>query len=189
MSKAIIKLRYRQLIDQTATGSFERDVYNDSYEEFRMQSQTYSQGGQLKTFHELVANNPKANSLHYKTGFAIGLYIRDLNRQIPGLYDTLGKIPLLFETHQFEIVHSDIMNKADHKVAVTYTTAPLLLLEIIGDCLLLAIDGTAMGSAGPVDTFMLRMQPQLSICSYQSCIAKHADHPGYALAGLNGNSL
>ncbi len=53
-----------------------------------MKSQAYDKEQKFKTFKEMVANDPKANSLHYKSGFAIGNLIEQLNKKIPELQDT-----------------------------------------------------------------------------------------------------
>jgi len=167
MSKAFVKIKYRHIIDNTCQTSFEKDVFHDTYSEFLMQAQSYNQDNRFTTFSQLVNNNPKANSLHYKVGFAIGLYVKDLNNIIPVLKDSLDKTVVSFAMHQFEIIDSDITNKAAHKVAITYTSQTLLLLDTIGKYFLLSNDEKANGVNEPAETFMLKMQPGLSVCNYQ----------------------
>jgi len=165
--KAIVKLSYKQLIDDSSTGGFEKLVFNDSYEEFLMQAQAYNPGSRLKTLQELIEANPKANSLHYKVGFSVGLYIRELNNQIPGLKDSLGRSNIPFTTNKFEIVESDITNKSRHKIAITYITDTLTLIDIIGEFMLLtAGDQFKNESTNAVETFLLKMQDGLAITSY-----------------------
>jgi len=167
MGKAFIKIKYRHIIDSTYQTSFEKDIFNDTYNEFLMQAQGYNQDSRFTTFGQLVNNNPKANSLHYKVGFAIGLYVRDLNNIIPVLKDSLDKTVVPFATYQFEIIDSDITNKTAHRVAITYTSHTLLLLDTVGEYFLLSRDEKANGVNEPAETFMLKMQPGLSICNYQ----------------------
>src|SRR3954465_13080394 len=90
MRKGLIKLAYRQIIDADSKGNFEKSVLSLSYEEFLMKSQAYNKDQKFKTFKEIVANDGKANSLHYKSGFSIGSLIQQLDK-IPILQDTLGK--------------------------------------------------------------------------------------------------
>ena len=168
MNKALIKLAYRQIIDIHSTGDFEKKVFNDTWEEFNMQAQVYDQGGTLKTFQQLVAHNPKANSLHYKVGFAIGLYVKELNTIIPEFRDSLDRITIPFETYRFEIIQSDITNKAEHKVAVLFITDTLTLLGNIGDYLLLSHgDQLHTIQQEGTDTFLLQLKPGLSIVRYR----------------------
>jgi hypothetical protein len=159
MGKTMIQLLIRQGIDATATTAFAKQVFHDSYEEFLLQSQVYNPAAQYRTFAEIVAQQPKANSLHYKTGFAVGLYIQSLNYLVPDAWDTLGNIQLSFERHQFKIIASDIHDRQVHKVAILYYTAPLLLHSVIGEYLLLGFNDTT-------DTFTLRLNQDISVCSY-----------------------
>lgn len=159
MGKTTIQLLIRQRVDATATTTFAKQVFQDSYEEFLLQSQVYNPAGQYHTFAEIVAQQPKANSLHYKTGFAVGLYIQSLNKLVPDTWDTLGNIQLSFDRHQFKIIASDIHDRQAHQVAILYYTAPLLLHSVIGEYLLLGFTDTT-------DTFMLKLHPDISIGSY-----------------------
>src|SRR4051812_11335515 len=118
MPKAFITIAYKQVIDEHSKGNFERNVFNDSYTEFLMQMQTYNQENKYRTFQEVLAAVPKSNALHYKIGFAIGLYVKQLNNRIPSLYDSLGTMNLAFANHQFEILESDITNKSAHRIAI-----------------------------------------------------------------------
>lgn len=168
MSKALIKLAFRQEIDVSASGNFEKDVFNDSYQEFRMQAQAYNPNGQFHTLQELIADNPKANSLHYKAGFSIGLYIAGLNGVIPGIREWVpGQVRPGFQTHQFEIVRSHLADRSQHQVAITYFTGVLSLLDSFGDQLLLATgDMTQLATGEWIDSFILKINPMISVCQY-----------------------
>ncbi len=145
MQKGLIKLAYRQVIDADNKGNFERSVLSIS----------------------MVANDPKANSLHYKSGFAIGNLIEQLNKKIPELQDTLGK-NLDFEMHAFEVIDSDITNLSAHKVAITYITGILTFYGNMGEYMLLAAgDKLNQTSTEPVETFLLKVQHSLSVINYQ----------------------
>lgn len=159
MGRTMIKLAIRQVIDASSTGTFAKNVFRDSYAEFLLQSQAYNPDEAFSTFAEMVEHQPKANSLHYKTGFAVGLYIQSLANLIPGAWDTLGNIQLSFERHQFKIMSSGIHDRQLHKVAVLYYTAPLLLHKVIGEYLLLGFNDTT-------DTFTLKLSDDISICHY-----------------------
>ena len=91
MPKALIKIAYRQIMDASSQNSFEKNVLQFSYEEFKMKSQAYNPEGKFKTFSELKAHDGRANSLHYKSGFGVIGFIDSLNKQVPNLADTLGQ--------------------------------------------------------------------------------------------------
>ena len=175
MNKAFIKLAYRHIIDINSKEKFERDVFDDSYSEFKMQSQGYNPEGRLNTFSELVAANPKANSLHYKTGFAVGLYIRALNNKIPGLFDIHERVQMPFSNYAFNIASSHIQDKTLHKVSITYTTPVFTMYAIIGDKLLLS-QGEALATSEEAETFLLATSFNLSICSYKEILSSITVH-------------
>ncbi len=93
-------------------------------------------------------------------------FINNLNNQIPNLQDTLGQ-NIRFETYKFEVIESSITDKTVHKVAIIYFTDTLTLFEIIGDYILLGVDKLNNVSDEPVETFLLKMHPNLSIVNYQ----------------------
>lgn len=166
MTNPIIKLAYRQIIDSNARSDFEKNIFNDTYSEFLLQAKVYNREGKFNTVEEMIFASPKANSLHYKVGFAIGLYVNELNKKIPGLKDSLGN-EVLFDIFKTDIVHSDITNKANHKIAITYLTGPQILVASFGEYLVLAdpkeIEQELHGS---MKTYTIALQPQLSIANY-----------------------
>lgn len=165
MPQALIKIAYKQVIDINSKSSFEKDVFNDTYSEFLMQVQSYNSDNQYTTWDEIRTNVPKGGfNVPYKVGFAIGLYVRDLKNQIPYLLDSLGR-KVAFENYKFEIIASDIINKAAHKVSLTYETDTLTLFGMAGEYLLLAL-GDQTATKEPVETFMLKMQSNFSVVSY-----------------------
>ncbi len=167
MPKALITLVYRQVIDAATEGSFAKNVWHYSYEEFKMKSQTYNPEAALNTFTELKEKDGRANSLHYKTGFAVGGFIETLQHKIPSLYTALSQT-IHFDTHQFELIESALNNKLLHIVAVNYITTTLTLHEIIGDQLLLSYYKADDASTEKAETFLVKLQPGLSISSYKT---------------------
>ena len=164
METSLIKLVYKQVIDASSTGDFEQHVFNASYEEFLLKSQAYNLDGRIKTFTGLKTNDGRANSLHYKLSFVVGHFIERLNNTIPLLKDNLEN-SLPFETAKFELIESDITDKSAHKVAVNYITQTLTLCSVIGEYLVLAKGKVSADE--PAETFTVKMQPNLSVISYQ----------------------
>ena len=137
MSKAKIKLVYRQLIDESCQSGFEKAIFQASYDEFLLKSQAYNSAGKFKTFSKIKANDGRANSLHYKLGFSVGHFIAQLNDKIPVIKDNRGN-KISFEVANFELIESHIEDISLHKVAINYETMLLPLIEIMGEYLLLA---------------------------------------------------
>lgn len=160
---SLIKIAYRQIIDSNSTGDFARNIFNDSFNEFYLQSQAYNPARQWKTFSEIIQHNLKANSLHYKVGFAVGLYIQALKNTIPGLEDLLGR-SVSFESFQFEILHSDITDKSAHKVALTYFMPIVELLAMTGNFIVVSKPASEQEMKAVVT---LQLRSGLSIVEWQ----------------------
>lgn len=164
MAKAIVKLAYKQVIDVSSTGNFEKSVLFASYQEFLLKSQAYNPGNRLKTFSEMKNNDGRANSLHYKLSFSVGYCIEMLKNTIPGITDNMGN-NILFEVPKFELIGSDITTIDAHKVAIIYITGSLTLLNTFGEYMVLALPGST-------DTFTVKMQDRLAIISYEEVDAR-----------------
>ncbi|HLK31003.1 MAG TPA: hypothetical protein VKT28_20665 [Puia sp.] len=171
MAKALIKFAFKHVIDFDSQTEFETDVFNDSYSEFLMQSQIYNPEKKFNTIEKMIANNPKANSLHYKVGFAIGLYVKSLNNIILNLKDSLGITNIPFDKFQFHIISSDVTNKEMHKVAVIYRTDTMTLFDIIGENLVLANGDCTATHEEFASVFILKMQPELSIFQWADVVS------------------
>jgi hypothetical protein len=171
MNKALVKLAYRQVIDAASTGDFEQKIFKDSYAEFLLKIQPYNPGNKFTRFSEIVANDGKANSMHYKTGFAVFHHIETLNKKIPGLLDSAGRINVLFRIPEFKVLESSIVDKNLHKVAITYITDNIPLVDSFGEYLLLISDSPYLRTK-ELETFTLKMQPNLSIISYKEIDVK-----------------
>ncbi len=170
MQRALINIAYRYVIDAAREGNFEKNVLFASYNEFLLKSQAYNIEKKFTTFKEMVENDGRANSLHYKLSFPCIPFIEGLNKKISELKDTLGK-SIAFETYQFELIESNITNFSAHKVAVTYTTGLITLVEIIGDYMVLTTGdkSTDIVNLNIIeDTFTVKMAENLSLCTYKA---------------------
>jgi hypothetical protein len=176
MCKAKIRLVYRQVIDESSQSGFEKAIFHASYQEFLLKSQAYNPEAKFKTFSKMKANDGRANSLHYKLSFAVVHFIAQLNNKIPLLKDNLGN-KMSFETARFELIESHIDDIALHKVAINYEVAVLNLVELFAEYMLLSHNDATDGE--PLETFVLRMQPDLAITCYQDIIP-HVEPHNYA---------
>jgi hypothetical protein len=136
--------------------------------------------GKFTTFSQMKANDGRANSLHYKTGFSVDGFISTLNKNIPGVKDALEK-NIEFESYKFELIESDTTDRSKHKVAIIYFTGIFTLLDNMEEYLLLATGDKTKELAGSEileDTFLLKLIPGVSISSYQEVISefKHTQY-------------
>ncbi len=169
MQQAVINLSFRQYIDDNSEGAFAQSVLYASYNEFLLKSQAYNPGMRCATFSEMVNNDIRANSLHYKCGFPVSEYIDALKNRIPVLSDNGGN-PIKFINRQFHIVESDITDISKHRVAITYMTDIMTLVDNIGEYLVLAYGNKSESilnwQTELLDTFLLKVVPGLSVCNY-----------------------
>ena len=167
MYKAKIKLVYKQVIDAHSESAFEKAIIQASYQEFLLKSQAYNRDGKFKTFSRMKANDGRANSLHYKLSFSVLHFIEQLDNKIPLLKDNLGN-KLAFETAALELIESHTEDMQLHKVAVNYQTETLMLIDFMGEYLLLTKDIPA--GSEPANTLVIKLQPDLSIATYQEIV-------------------
>lgn len=164
MQLSKVTLAYRQVININHEGELERRILSASYQEFLLKSQAYNPGNAFNTFKEMVSNDGRANSLHYKCSFAIGNHIELMRNVVPGLITSLGDA-VSFDNYEFKLIDSHIHNYAAHTVAILYYTKELMFLNEIDGYLLLSND-ISSAVQQTRETFMIKMQENLSIATY-----------------------
>lgn len=167
MTNRIITLCYRKIIDATATKPWDKLVFEDSYQEFKMQAQLYNQEKKYRSFAELRQHVPGAEKLHFLVSAAVIGYLQQLNETIPDILNNLGKHFLKFNRFQFEIINSDLQDQTKHQVAVNFYAEPLVWHDTIGNYLLVS---DKQEVAGEIITHLLPLQPYLSIYSLQTAV-------------------
>ncbi|MBO0931768.1 hypothetical protein [Fibrella aquatilis] len=167
--KGLIRLTYYKIIDATSVKAWDKVVFDETYQEFFMQAQRYDQAGQYPTFAALLANVPRAAELHYLSSRAAMGYLQQLNQVIPDVVNAVGKSCLPFTQFKFEVLASDVTQKAAHRIAISFYSDPLTWIDTVGDRLLVAYgDQRPVLQAGSeVPTDLIAMQPYLSISSFQ----------------------
>ncbi|WP_045687249.1 hypothetical protein [Hymenobacter sp. AT01-02] len=164
MPDRIITLCYRKIIDISATRPWEKLVFDDTYQEFRMQAQLYNQERRFRSFGELLQHAPGAEQLHFLVSAAARGYLQQLNGVVPDIVNNLGKHFLTFSKFQFEIINSDLLDKSRHQVAINFYADPLVWHETIDNFLFVSAKTEAVGE---VLTHLMQLQPYLSIYSLQ----------------------
>ncbi|MBE7176029.1 MAG: hypothetical protein INR69_06480 [Mucilaginibacter polytrichastri] len=167
MNPRIITLCYRKVIDKSSATAWDRFVYDDSYTEFCMQAQTLDPAGQYPRFGQLLHHVPEAAQLHHRVSAAVTGYIGQLNERVPDIANILGQRFLTFRNFRFEIINSDLNDKAKHQVAVNFYTEPLAWLDTIGQNLLVAPAGPLPENEA-VFTHLFSLRPFLSIHTLQN---------------------
>jgi len=164
MTKKIIRLCYRKIIDAASEQVWDKYVFESSYTEFLMQAQLYNQEKKFTSYSELLLHVPNAEKLPFLVSAAIVGYVQQLGDKIPDITDTLGRQFLSFKNYRFEIIQSDIKKKPLHRVAINFFSEPLVWHETIGNNLLLSPSGEKETADGTL-TYILPLQPFLSIYS------------------------
>lgn len=167
MANKIIRLCYRKVIDASSQKQWDKYVFESSYTEFKMQAQFYNQQKKYNNFGELVQHVPGADKLHFLVSGAIVGYLQQLDGVVPDILNSLGKYFLTFINYRFEIINSDIQNKASHQVAINFFSEPLVWHDTINNCLLVSPVNSKITDDG-VLTEMLELPPLLSIYSLKT---------------------
>lgn len=161
MALAHINLSVKQYFNFMCRTDFERRIFHDSYKEFQKRSKIYSLDCGHHTFSQMIEANAKADSLHQKLQYSVMNSIASLENKIPVLND-LEDNPIVFDWAELHIYASDLLNKAAHVVAITYTSPKLILHEIIGDLLILSYSGKNK------ETLMVKITENLMVNYEQS---------------------
>lgn len=160
-----IRLAYRAIIDNSSSAAWERYIFEDTYKEYLMQQQLFNNKEQpANSFRELLAENQKAEQLHFLTGIAANNYVQQLKGLLYRVPDILGNNLMPFEGFRFDIINTDITDISKHKVGITFFSPLLTYLGTVNDSYLVSKDTAA--KAG-YDTVMYPLQPQLAICYYE----------------------
>ena len=169
MAKGIIRLCYKKVIDVHAQKTWERNVFEDTYMEFFMQSQFYNQEEKYQTFQELIANVPAADKLHYLVSTAAINYIRQLNNLMPDITNVHEQLCVPFTNFRFEIVQSHMQSKEEHIIVIYFYSEPITWIDTIDNQLLVAYGNQTevLQSGKEITTDLITLQPLVSISSFQ----------------------
>ncbi|RZM11690.1 MAG: hypothetical protein EOO88_46535 [Pedobacter sp.] len=159
-----VQLSYRKQIDHSTEDPFEKNILRYSYQEFLLKSQVYNPDGLLRTFSQMKLKDGRANSLHYKSSFAIGGFMQLLQNKIPTLQDNAGKA-LSFETFRFELLESDITDEQHHHIAIHYISPMYNLHHSLNQFMILS--PTNNSGENKHETFTLEMTSALSVIHYE----------------------
>lgn len=170
MSKGIIRLVYRKIIDAAAQNVWEKYVFDATYVEFLMQAQLYNTEKKYTAFSELKNNVPNADKLHFLVSASVVPYLKQLNGKMPDILNSLGKLFLPFSSYKFEIIESDIRDKAKHRIAVELFSDPLTWIDTVDNQLLVSMHPDSENADADILTEMFALQPYLSIHSIKKQI-------------------
>jgi len=165
MNKGEIRLVYRKLIDISVQNVWEKYVFDATYAEFLMQSQLYNPEKKYSLFSELKNNVAGADKLHFLVSASVVPYLKQLNGKMPDVLNNLGKLFAPFANYRFEIIESDVWDKAKHRIAVELFSDPLHWIDTIGNQLLVSIPQAETNPDAEILTELFSLQPYLSIHS------------------------
>ncbi|MBC6992521.1 hypothetical protein [Hymenobacter sp. BT491] len=161
MAEYTITICYRKIINAASAGAWDKLVFEDTYAEFRLQAQNFNPERKYRSFGELLHHAPGAEQLHFLVSAAVRGYLQQLNGLVPEVLNNLGRHFLKFSKFQFEILNSDLLDKAKHQVAINFYSEPLVWHETVGTYLLVS----EKQAGGEVLTNMLQLQPYVTIHS------------------------
>lgn len=174
--KGLIRLSYRKVIDATAQQVWDRLVFDDAWQEFYMQAQSFNSTGSYQYFWELLANVPNADTLHYLTSRAVMGYLQQLNDRIPDITNAQQQAGLPFTQFKFEILAAQLAQKDTFRIAIFFYSDVLTWIDTLGDRLLIAHGDqqAAIQQGQAITTDLIPLQPELSIWSYQPILTANA---------------
>lgn len=162
MQYSKIRLAYRIVIDHNAALLWDQYVFEDTYREYLMQHQLYNtKDNPKRTFRELLAENDKAEKLHYLVGMAANSYVQQLNGKLHRVPDVLGNQFFPFVNYQLDIINTDISDSTRHKIGIAFYS-PLLTLVAIADNGYVV--SKSIGNESGMETQVFAFQPNLAIC-------------------------
>lgn len=164
MSKRIIRICYRKIIDTSSIKPWDKLVFESSFKEFQVQAQLYNQEKKYSSFTELLLNVKGAERLHFLVSSSVIGYLKQLNGLVPDVVNNIGKHFLEFKNYNFEIINSGMNDKALHQVAISFFSEPLIWHETIGDLILISPVKTEETEYGKL-SHLFRLQPFFTIYS------------------------
>ncbi|MFH6992898.1 hypothetical protein [Flavobacterium sp. FlaQc-48] len=160
-----IKLAYRVIIDSSSTFLWDKYVFEDTFKEYQMQSQQFNSGQNPKnTFRELLAENEKAEQLHFLTGIAASGYVDQLKGNFHRVSDVLGNNYFPFLNYQLDILNTDITDITKHKIGITFYSPLLTYFGIVEGNYLVSKNTE---SVNEYETIMFPVRKNLSVCYLQ----------------------
>ena len=160
-----IRLAYRVIIDSSSTIIWDKYVFEDTFKEYKMQSQQFNSVENPKnTFRELLSENEKASQLHFLVGIAADGYIQQLKNNFYRVTDVLGNQYFPFINYQMDIVNSDITDLSKHKIGITFYSPLLSYFGIIEGNYVVSKNTE---NTNEYETIMFPVQPHLAICYIQ----------------------
>lgn len=160
-----IKLAYRIIIDSSSTFLWDKYVFEDTFKEYQMQSQQFnSETNPKNTFRELLAENPKAEKLHFLTGMAASGYVDQLKGNFHRVYDVLGNNYFPFINYKLDIINTDVTAIAKHRIGITFYSPLMSYFGIVEGNYLVSQNSDDVNE---YETVMFPVQKNLSICFVQ----------------------
>ena len=170
MTKGIIRLSYRKIIDASSQKLWDKAVFDDAWQEFYMQAQFYNQAQEHTTYRALREQVPGADKLPYLTSRAVIGYIRQLNEIVPDVQNSSGKLCLPFTQFTFEIVHAHVEQQEGFRIAILFLSEPLTWINTLNDRLLIAYGDqrAALREGQTIDIDLIALQPYLSVANFSA---------------------
>lgn len=163
--KAKIRLAFRIEIDKNSEYIWDRYVFEDTYQEYKIQHQVFnSKNNPVENYWELLLNNEHAKKMPFLISASVDNYIKQLKGEIRSIKDVLGNRFFKFENFKVDIVSSNINDPSKHKIGITFYSPKLILVDIIDNKYLLSENEN---KETVLETYMLAFHSQIAICEYE----------------------
>lgn len=160
-----IRLAYRWVIEASAVTTWDRYVFETTYKEYQLQHQLFNtQENPCITFRELLALNEKAAQLHFLVGAAAEGYVAQLKGKLPHVTDELGKHCFPFTGYELDIINTNISDRNQHKIGMTFYSPLVQLLDIVNQSYWISLDTE---KDHHLETFLFPFRKGLTICYYE----------------------
>ncbi len=161
----MIRLRYRKVITAASTAAWERQVFEETYQE-RFEKLEYHQSSQRYQT-QVLAAEPQADQELVST--VIMDYIEQLQGYVPDVVNTTGQRTLPFREFKSEILNAHEEQKQEHAVVIDFYSEPLTWIDVVGTHLLVAYGDqlAALRAGQEVEKELIPLQPLLTIHSIQ----------------------
>jgi|ERR1035441_84365 hypothetical protein len=168
MKKALIKIGHTIVISKDSKDENEQKIRSDSFNEFAHQ---LGRLNQYKNWADIISSNDIKfmKTINTESAKAVSMIVSVSKRDFkPILENPFDNINLEFTSWSHIILEGNRDDIESYKIAITKITKKIILVDSFNDSLLLSNDDplTLKSTITPINTFHLKMIPELSIVEY-----------------------
>lgn len=155
-----IQFTYSHHINNSVTTAWEQHIFEETYNEFLIQSNIFQTDQKVNSYKELVKQNENALQLNNLLAARIVPSIALLNNTIFSVPDNLNTSYLQFTHFTVQIIQSNLLDKTKHYATINYLSKPYYLIDCINNYYLVSNN---ISNEKIIETLMFPYQKNLSI--------------------------